>query len=147
MLQPKRNLTSAYIRNYNDNSQPETEREEKLVAAQRGAGVTFAGCVGGAGGRSGCGGLVDVEKGIRGERGNGGGAGVGVARLLLEEVVDVVGADVGAPRLLPLPRALRRLPHRRRCSPSLARGGGMGSRRQRRDGEVWGVDERVLEGS
>ena len=40
---------------------------------------------------------------------------MGVARLLLEEVVDVVGADVGAPRLLPFPRALRRLPHRRRC--------------------------------
>ena len=40
---------------------------------------------------------------------------MGVARLLLEKVVDVVGADVGTPRLLPLPRALRRLPHRRRC--------------------------------
>lgn len=109
--------------------------------------MTFGGCVGGAGGRSGGGGLVDVEKGIRGERGDGGGAGVGVARLLLEEVADVIGADVGAPRLLPLPRALRRLPHRRRRFPSLARGGGKGSRRQRRDGEVWGVDERVLVGS
>jgi len=46
---------------------------------------------------------------------------VGIARLLLEEVVDVVGADVGAPRLLPLLRALGRLPHRRGRSPSRAR--------------------------
>lgn len=83
--------------------------------------MTFGGCVGGAGGRSGGGGLVYVEKGIRGERWDGGGAGMSVARLLLEEVADVVGADVGAPCLLPLPRALGRLPHRRRLSPSLAR--------------------------
>jgi len=84
------------------------------VAAQ-GTEVTFGGCVRGAGGgsRRGSGRLVDKEERVGRKGGDGGGARVGIARLLLEEVVDVVGADVGAPRLLPLPRALGRLPHRR----------------------------------
>ena len=92
----------------------------------------FGGRVGGVGGGGGGrgGGLVDEEEGVGREGGNGGGAGVGVARLLLVELVDVVGADVGPPRLLPFPRALSRLTHRRRLlARSLAppaRGSGEG---------------------
>lgn len=90
---------------------------------------------GGGGGRGGGGGLVDEEEGVGRDGGDGGGAGVGVARLLLVELVDVVGADVGAPRLLPFPRALRRLPHRRRllarslAPPPRGSGRGLGGRR------------------
>jgi hypothetical protein len=75
--------------------------------------VTFSSFSRGRSGRRG-GGLIDEEEGVRGERRDGGGAGVGVSRLLLEELFDVVSFDVSAPCLLPLPRALRRPPHRRR---------------------------------
>ena len=93
------------------------------AVVQGSGGQTFGGRVGGGGGSGGGGGLVDEEEGVGGEGGDGGGAGVGVAGLLLVELVDVVGADVGAPRLLPLPRALRRLPHRRRLVARAAASG------------------------
>lgn len=105
--------------------------------------------------RTGGGSFVKVEEGIAGKRGDGGGAAAeGVLVGLLEVVVDVVGADVGPPCLLPLPRSLRRLPHRfpilslfaglfeweRRAegggrrswglAPSNKRGGGVGGSRQ-----------------
>lgn len=56
-------------------------------------------------------GLVDVEEGVAWKRGEGCGAAEGVLGGLLEEFVDVVRLDVRPPCLLPLPRALRRLPH------------------------------------
>jgi hypothetical protein len=98
--------------------------------------VTFSSFSRGSSGRRG-GGLIDEEEGVRGERRDGGGAGVGVPRLLLEELFDVVGFDVRAPCLLPLPRALRRLPHRRRrrCRSLAVVGSGEGVWGRGREGE------------
>lgn len=121
-----------------------------------GGGIRRGGVGGGGGGRGG-GRLVDEEEGVGGQGRDGGGPGVRVARLLLEEVLDVVGADVGAPRLLPSPRPLRGLPHllrRRWCPAHLAPPpppprAHVGEREREREGEgggggfgrkaLWGV--------
>lgn len=64
----------------------------------------------GGGGLAACG-LVDVEEGVTGERGESSGAAERLLGGLLEVLVDVVRLDVRSPCLLPLPRPLRRLPH------------------------------------
>lgn len=69
---------------------------------------------------------VNIEEGIAGEGSDGGGlAGESVLGGLVEVVVDIVGADVGPPCLLPFPRSLRRLSH----SPTSATRGIRGGKR------------------